>query len=55
MRVMVLAAVLLCGCMTTEELQARLDATCTGYGFARGSMEYKQCWMMIDQRLRQGR
>ncbi|MES2346595.1 MAG: hypothetical protein V4641_03400 [Pseudomonadota bacterium] len=35
--------------MTLQQRQAELDATCTGYGFARGTTEYKQCWMQIDQ------
>lgn len=39
----------LTGCMTLEDRQARLDATCRGYGFTPGTDPYKNCWMTVDQ------
>lgn len=49
----VAALAALAACATPEEQlrerQAQLDATCTGYGFVRGTDAYRDCWMKVDQ------
>lgn len=53
MRTTILACSLfLFGCVTLKDIQMRIDATCTGYGFVRYSNEYKRCFMQIDQEWR---
>lgn len=51
---------LLAGCATQEQLQARqqayansLYAQCSAYGFARGTPEFSQCVMRLDMANRQ--
>ena len=48
-RAIVLGALLLAGCQTTEERFAKDDAQCQSYGVAKGTPAYTQCRMQIDQ------
>jgi len=44
----VLAAALLFGCASPEELRQRDEATCTGYGFVAGTPDFATCLQRED-------
>ncbi len=38
-----LALLVLCGCASPEELRARDEAVCAGYGFVKGTTDFARC------------
>lgn len=50
---LVVAGLALAGCVTPEERQAKIAATCQGYGFSDGTAEMAQCMQTETIALRQ--
>lgn len=46
--VLILGALTLAGCKTTEQLVAEDDAKCLSYGVAKGSPPYVECRMRLE-------